>query len=82
MVPQNVSSYPVNLSISLAGLLVVELPAVSDTRQHQPMADGASSVSISRQPCDGPDCARNEQEPIRVTKIPSRKKLRQKGSDS
>jgi hypothetical protein len=48
MVPQNVSSYPVNLGISLASLLVVELPGVSDAGQHQPMADGAGSVSISR----------------------------------
>ena len=69
----------VNLCISSAALFVMEPARVSDACQHQPVADASDTLAVSRQPRNGPDRAGNEQEAIRVAKIPSRQKLRQSG---
>ena len=78
-VAQNMRRRPVNLGISPAALLVMESARVSDAGQHQSVADAPARFAVSREPGDGADRSGNKQKPIRVAKIPSGQKLRQKG---
>src|ERR1700733_5582856 len=78
---QNVRRHPVNLGIPLATPLVMEPARIADSGQDQAVADALGSLSISRKPGDGPDCAGKEQESVRIPKIGPRKELGERGCD-
>src|ERR1700739_4991074 len=75
---KDVTDGAVNFGSSLPALLVMEPVQVSDACQNQSMTDPRGGLTILREPGDRPDRARNEEEPVGITKFPSGQKFCQK----
>src|SRR5215471_9290606 len=71
----------IDLSISAAALLIVELALVANAGQNQAVANSRRGRLVPSEPSDCPDGSRNEQEPVGVAKILFGKILRQEGSN-
>src|SRR5580693_4651955 len=64
---QHVSGGPVDFGIASPAPFIVKFAAITETGEHQPVADARDLLFVQRQPGDGSDGSGNEQEPVGVS---------------